>query len=144
MTFNDADRIVAEYLSQHWTALPIAWENIEAREWSAPGQPLLPKGNKDYLSVLSDPVNSRNITVSRTCVRRAVQYQFAVCVKQGRGTRSARTHLDSLIALFENRTLSPGLRFSTHLGTAKYATDNGWHVEQSSFMAWFEALHELS
>lgn len=141
MNLEGADALLAAHLSENWPHTPIAWENVEPRSWTAPGQPLLPDGEADYLIVRSDLVGNRTVTIPGTCVRSQVQYLFSVCVKQGTGTRKAKKWLDHLVELLENVTLrgtEGTLRVSTMIGSVGYAAENGWHVEEASFMVYFE------
>lgn len=141
MNFESSDALVSTHLSENWTHTPIAWGNVEPRAWAVPGQPLLPEGEDDFLIVRSELVGNETITIPAYCVRSQVQYLFSVCVKQGTGTRQAKKWLDHLVDLMENVTLRSTdgtLRVSTMIGSVGYAAENGWHVEEASFMIYFE------
>jgi hypothetical protein len=141
MTLEGADALISSHLVANWPHTPIAWGNVEPRAWTQPGQPLLPEGDDDFLIVRSELVRNQTVTVPATCVRSQVQYLFSVCVKQGTGTRQAKKWLDHLVDLMENVTLRDTdgtLRVSTMIGSVGYAAENGWHVEEASFMVYFE------
>ena len=90
MTLEQADALIATYLSSNWTATLIAWENVDPRAFSMPGQPLLPDGTADYLQVRSYEVSNRTVTIPAHCIRSHVQLQISVCVKAGSGVRKAK------------------------------------------------------
>jgi hypothetical protein len=141
MTLEEADALLTTYLAEHWTQTPIAWQNIEPRNFSEMGQPLLPSGTEDFIAVRSEIVNNQTLTVPGRCIRTQMQLQVAVCVKENTGTRSARRWLSDLVALLENQRIGdPGsqLSFGTLSGAARYVTDNGWFVEEASLPCYFE------
>jgi hypothetical protein len=141
MNLEGADALISQYLVTNWPHTEIAWQNVDPRAWTQPGQPLLPEGQADFLIVRSELVGNETVTVPATCVRSQVQYLFSVCVKQGTGTRQAKKWLDHLVDLLENVTLrdtSGTVRVSTMIGSVGYAAENGWHVEEASFMIYFE------
>ena len=141
MNLEGADALISGHLVEGWTHTEIAWQNVDPRAWTQPGQPLLPEGEEPFLIVRSELVGNETITVPATCVRSQVQYLFSVCVKQGTGTRQAKKWLDHLVELLENVTLrgtDGTLRVSTMIGSVGYAAENGWHVEEASFMVYFE------
>jgi hypothetical protein len=141
LNLEQADAALAAYLVANWTATPIAWENVEARGWTTAGQPLLPEGTADFIAVQLYPVADIQITVPGTCHRTAVAVQIAVCVKAGTGSRIAKRHLSSLVALLGNLTLPTAngdLRISNMTGSGGYLAENGWYVMEAAFAGHFE------
>ncbi|NCC40465.1 MAG: hypothetical protein EOM21_13615 [Gammaproteobacteria bacterium] len=141
MTLEDADALIATYLSTHWTTTPIAWANVDPRAFSQPGQPLLPDGTADYVQVRSYLVSNRTVTVPAHCIRSHVQLQISVCVKAGTGVRKAKKHLSDLVKLLENATIGSSgahIRIGTLIGAAGYFSDNGWYIEDAAFPFYFE------
>ena len=141
MTLEQADALIATYLSSNWTATPIAWENVDPRAFSMPGQPLLPDGTADYLQVRSYEVSNRTVTIPAHCIRSHVQLQISVCVKAGSGVRKAKKHLSDLVNLLENATIGASgsqIRFGTLIGSAGYFSDNGWYIRDAAFPFYFE------
>jgi hypothetical protein len=147
MDLASADALLATYLTDNWSHTPIAWENVEPRNWSSAGQPLLPEGLVDYVQVRTFATGNSNITVDRSCIRTRVQIQIAVCVKSGTGTRSAKGWQDELNLLLENALLSDGsgvLRLSTMIGSEGYPAVNGWYVYESAFAGYFERFRSVA
>lgn len=141
MNLEAADALLATYLSQYWTQTPIAWQNVEPRNFSEMGQPLLPSGDEDYVAVRSEVVGNRTLTVPGSCIRTQLQLQVAVCVKEGSGTRRARRLLSQIVELLENKRIGDfgnRLSFSTLSGAACYTSDNGWFIEEASLPCYFE------
>lgn len=141
MNLSGADKIISEYLSDNWTKTPISWPNIEGRDFTAPGQPLLPMGTEDYIAVRTAGSGSRTITIPGTCIRTSAQLFLAVMVKETTGQRKALAYVDDLIELFENAVL-PGsdgeVRMSNTSGPASYPTPNGWFTSEIGIMFYFE------
>ena len=147
MNLEGADALLTTYLAEHWTHTPIAWDNIEARDFAEMGQPLLPSGDLDYVQIRSEIVGNRTLTVPGTCVRTQMQLQVAVCVKQHTGTRNARRLLDQLVDLLENQrigTFGNRLSFGPLGGAVRYVAANGWFVEEASLPCYFERYKTLS
>ena len=141
MNLADADKILTEYLAANWTTTEIAWPNIEGRDFSAAGHPLLPTGTADYVALRTHGTGSRTVTVDGRCIRYSSQLFVAVCVKEGTGVRAARGHLDGLILLLENKTLSGNsgtIRMGTITGPVDYVAPNGWFVSEVGIMYFYE------
>ena len=141
MRFDEAESALYHLLASHWTATPLAWHNVDERNFGDPGQPLLPDGDDDYLSVRLDIFPGRTITVPGTCVRYGGQLAIGICVKERTGTRQAKTYLADLAELLENQTLvhdGGRLRLSTLSNTADYFAENGWYVLEATFALYFE------
>ena len=141
MTFAESDKLLNEYLAANWTATPISWPNIEGRNYSAAGHPLLPTGPADYVALRTHGAGSRTVTVDGRCIRYSSQLFVAVCVKEGTGVRGARAHLDGLVTLLENATLSGAMgqvRMSNITGPVDYQAPNGWFVSEIGIMYHYE------
>lgn len=137
MNLEEADALLTTYLAEHWTHTPIAWQNIEPRNFSEMGQPLLPSGTENYVAIRSEIVGNRTLTVPGSCIRTQMQLQVAVCVKENTGTRNTRRLLSELVELLENQRIG-SLSFGTLAGAARYVTENGWFVEEASLPCYFE------
>lgn len=141
MNLAESDKLLTEYLAANWTATPISWPNIENRDYSVAGHPLLPTGTADYVALRTHGAGSRTVTVDGRCIRYSSQLFVAVCVKEGTGVRGARGHLDGLVALLENATLSGTagrIRMSNITGPVDYAAPNGWFVSEVGIMYFYE------
>lgn len=141
MNFAGSDKVLTEYLAANWTTTPISWPNIEGRNYSAAGHPLLPAGDDDYIALRTHGAGSRTVTVNGSCIRYASQLFVAVCVKEGTGVRGARGHLDSLVNLLENKTLSGisgTVRMGTITGPVDYTAPNGWFVTEIGILYFYE------
>ena len=141
MNFAESDKILTEYLAANWTTTPISWPNVEGRDYSVAGHPLLPVGTADYVALRTHGAGSRTVTVDGRCIRYSSQLFIAVCVKEGTGVRAARGHLDGLVALLENATLSGTagqIRMSNVTGPADYMAPNGWFVSEVGIMYHYE------
>lgn len=147
MTFDEADQIIATHLDTNWVTTPIAWPNVEPRDFQTVGQPLLPLGETDYIAIRTTGLGSRTVTVPGTCIRYSGQLFVASCVKAGTGVRLAKERLGELSSLLENATLrgTPGVvRLGTLTGPVAYTTSNGWYVEEIGIMYHFERFAALS
>lgn len=125
-----------EYLSTYWTSTPIAYQNVIEKDWEETGQPLLPSGEKDFISVRIDMHSSKAISVPGTCRREYGSLHFEVWVKQETGTRALRTYIDALIAMFEYTHFTAegnDLRVLEILTQHTNPTDDGWFVGRISF-----------
>lgn len=132
MDLEGADALITRFLHANWGTTPIAWPNLEARDFASPSLPLLPDGSADYLSVRSFLVTNTTVTIPGHCVRSRAQLHLDICVKSGTGVRTAKRHLSGLVALVENSMIrgDAGLvRFRTATGGTSYVADNGWWVE---------------
>jgi hypothetical protein len=141
MNIDDAEELIYTYLNANWTDTKIAWQNVDAKDYSSPSQPLLPEGTDDYIDVRMNVFTSRTVTIPANCIRYTGQLLVGVCVKENTGTRVAKGHLASLVNLLENATItgvSGDLRIGNMTGSLGYAAPNGWYVEDSSFMFTFE------
>lgn len=141
MNFSQSDKIITEHLAANWTTTPISWPNIEGRNYSAVGQPLLPAGTADYIALRSHGAGSRTVTVDGSCIRYSSQLFVAVCVKEGTGVRTAKGNVDTLVALLENATLrgnSGSVRMNNITGPTEYSAPNGWYVIEFAVMYHYE------
>lgn len=141
MNISDASAVLENYLTVAWTATPIAYENVEARNWSEIGQPLLPDGDSDYIAIRSQVVNSRTLTVPGTCRRYEGVLFVGVAVRDGTGTRVADTYAAQLVTLLEGKELPSTtgmLRLWNLGGSVKYRPTTGWYVNELSFSFSFE------
>jgi hypothetical protein len=139
MTFEDARKTLESYLATNWTETSIAWENVDAIDPDAAGLSYLEDGQDAFVSVDIFVHTSQTITVPGSCIRYPGTLEFAVFVKQGKGTRAAAQYIDDLVTLFENQTLiSPDtgerIRVRNIATTATWGTDSGWYVSQISFV----------
>lgn len=141
MTISDAEEAVYGYLAMVWLYTPLAWRNVDPRNYTDPSQPLLPDGEDDYLSVSVDIFSCTTLTVPGNCIRYSGQVSLAICVQERTGTRTAKTYLSQLCDLLENQRLrsSDGsLVVSTLSNQGSYVTDNGWYVLEATFPLYFE------
>jgi hypothetical protein len=141
VNYTQADKLITEYLTANWSTTPIVWPNLEPRDYSAVGQPLLPRGTTDYVALRSHGTGSQTITVTGSCVRYMGQLFVAVCVKEGTGVRTAKGYVDSLVDLLENQTLTNAdgdVRMGTISGPTEYPSENGWFVSEFALMFAFE------
>lgn len=141
MTFAEAEETIYQALAQNWTSTPIAWHNVDPRNFSDPGQPLLPDGTDDYLAVRVDLHGGKTITVPGHCIRYAGQLSVGVCVRERTGTRQAKAYLDDLAGLLENHRLVSSygsLLVSPLANQGDYFTENGWYVLEAAFPIHFE------
>ena len=141
MRVDEAEAALYSLLAQHWTATPLAWHNVDERNFGEPGQPLLPDGDEDFVSVRLDVFSSQTLTVPANCIRYSGQLALGICVKERTGTRQAKTYLADLAGLLENQTLTSAsghLRMSTLSNTTDYFAENGWYVLEATFSLYFE------
>ncbi len=141
MRVDEAESALYRLLASHWTATPLAWHNVDERNFGEPGQPLLPDGDQDFVSVRLDVFASQTLTVPANCIRYSGQLALGICVKERTGTRQAKTYLADLADLLENQTLGHvggHLRLSTLSNTADYFAENGWYVLEATFALYFE------
>lgn len=141
MQIHEAEAALYALLARRWTATPLAWHNVDARNFTEPGQPLLPDGEADYITVRLDVFGSTTLTVPANCIRYSCQLALGICVKERTGTRQAKKYLSDMAALLENQTLAADgghLRLSTLSNTADYFSENGWYVLEATFAIYFE------
>ena len=141
MRVDEAEAALYALLAQSWTATPLAWHNVDERNFTEPGMPLLPDGDTDYVSVRLDVFSATTLTVPANCIRYSGQLALGICVKERTGTRQAKKYLSDLAALLENQTLASDgghLRVATLSNTADYFAENGWYVLEATFALYFE------
>lgn len=141
MRVDEAEEAVYTLLSTRWSQTPLSWHNVDERDYSVPGEPLLPDGDRDYISVRLDIFGSTTLTVPGNCIRYGGQLALGICVKERTGTRQAKTYLADLSALLENQTIKSSdgsIRVSTLSNTADYFAENGWYVLEATFPLYFE------
>lgn len=140
MNYVQASTALQVYLNSNWSATPLAFNNVEERNWTAVGQPILPEGDSDYVTLRTHIPSSTYITVPGHCRRYFGTLFLAVAVRKGTGTRTMETYITDLIALFEGKTLSTAdgeLRVWTLTGNAEYEL-NDWFVNEIAFGFSFE------
>lgn len=141
MDLLSAQTLLETYFSTHWTATPVVYENVEARNWTATGQPLLPEGEVDYVTFRTEYGRSETITIPGNCRRQYGVLFPAVCVRDATGVRVAMSHARDLVALLESKEIASGseiLRLWTLGGTQKYRPADGWFVVELAFNFSFE------
>jgi hypothetical protein len=141
MTITDAEESIYAYIASVWEVTPLAWRNVDPRNYGDPSQPLLPDGEADYVSVGVDIFSATTLTVPGNCIRYTGQATFGVCVPERTGTRVAKTYVSQLCDLLENQRLrsSDGsLAISTLSNQVSYWTENGWYVVEAAFPIYFE------
>lgn len=139
MRVDEAEAALYSLLSTSWTMTPLAWHNVDPRNFIVPGEPLLPDGDQDYVSARLDVFSSKTLT--GTCIRYSGQLALGICVKERTGTRQAKKYLSDLAAILENQTIKSSdgaLRMSTLSNTADYFAENGWYVLEATFPMYFE------
>ena len=140
MNYVEASRALQVYLNDNWSATPLAFTNVDGRQWATVGQPILPEGDVDYVTLRTHIPSSAFITVPGTCRRYFGTIFLAVAVRKGTGTRAMETYISSLIELLEGKTLSATegeLRVWTLTGNAEYEI-NDWFVNEIAFGFSFE------
>jgi hypothetical protein len=141
MNAPEAEEAIYTALSQNWTSTPLAWRNVDPRNFSDPSQPLLPDGTTDYLSVRVDVFSGETLTVPGHCIRYVGQLSVGICVRERTGTRQAKTYLADLSDLLENRRIvsaDGSLMVSPLSNQGDYFTENGWYVLEAAFPIHFE------
>ena len=143
MQLADALELLETHLQANWTDTPIAFENVDQRNSTLIGQPLLPAGTTDYVAVRTMLDGSRTITVPARCIRYFGAIYVAVCTLAGTGTRASAAYADRLISLLEERHLS-GQAGSLRLGnltfSTKYSPSARWFVHEIGFDFSFERV----
>ena len=142
MTFADARKTLEVYLYSNWSTTEIAWQNADALDPDTAGMNYLREGQNSFISADIFVHTSQTITVPGSCIRYPGTLEFAVFSKEGTGTREAAGHIDALIALFENKTLtSPDtgevIRVRNITTTNTYITAAGWFVSLIGFSFYF-------
>lgn len=135
MQLADALRLLETHM-QAWTATPVAYENVDPRNLTQVGQPLLPAGTTDYVAMRTTLDHSQPITVPNRCHRYHGTVYFAVCVQAGTGSRTLAGYVDSLIALFEAKQIAGTagvLRTGRVTFSQKYQPSDGWYVHEIGF-----------
>lgn len=141
MNLLEAEALIQTYLSSNWTATKIAYPNVLPADFSAPGQPLLPEGDSDYIAIRYQFENSRFITVPGNCRRYTGTIQPTIFVRRQTGTRTLATHANSLINLFEGKEVKNtggGLLRVWGLTGSIELTYDDWYARELAFAASFE------
>lgn len=140
MNIVQAAEHIQTYFDTNWTSTPIAWANVEARDWDVANQPLLPEGVEDYITVKILVPNSQTITVPGHCRRYFGTIYIAISVRKGTGTRRLEGYASELIELLENKRIDSAdgeIRVWTLTGNAEFAISD-WYVNQIAFGFSFE------
>lgn len=140
MNYVEASTLLQVFMFNNWTATPLAFNNVDSRNWTSVDQPVIPEGDSDYITVRTHIFHSQFITIPGTCRRYFGSLRLAISVRKGTGTRANETYATDLIGLLEGRTLSDAsgeLRVWTLTGNAEYG-DEDWHVNELAFGFSFE------
>ena len=143
MKINDARRAIETYLNTNWTETPIDFENVESRDLSLAGQPLLWEGQNPFLAFDLDIIGSRQISAYPACMRFNGSIDLKVCVKEGTGPGYSTELCDDLLALFQDKVLyhsTEEIRVGTASGPIDYVTSAGWYVQQLQFPFFFNHI----
>jgi len=113
-----AETTIQAYLSQRWTATPVVYPNVLPANFAAPGQPLIPEGDVDYIALRHEFTQAQFITVPARCSRYSGYLYLTVSVRRETGTRALSTHCSELIELFSGQELhlieSAGIATTAH------------------------------
>ena len=141
MNLLDAETLIQTYLSSNWTTTKVAYPNVLPADFSAPGQPLLPEGNADYIALRYQFDQSRFITVPGNCRRYTGNIQPTIFVRRQTGTRTLATYANSLIDIFEGKEITDStggvLRVWGLTGAIELTYDD-WYARELTFAASFE------
>ncbi len=141
MRIDEAEALVYGLLADNWSLTPLAWHNVDAKNYTEPGYPLLPDGTEDYVSVRLDIHAATTLTIPGNCIRYSGQLSFGICVKERTGTRQAKLYLSELADLLENSRLVSdecSLMVSPLSNQGDYFSENGWYVLEAAFPIHFE------
>lgn len=141
MTIVEAAKLLQTYLLANWVSTPLAFHNVDDREFAEVGQPILPTGTEDYVTIRTHVYRSQLITVPGHCRRYFGNLYLALSTRKGEGTRGLEGMMDQLISLLEGKTLRDDddnlLRVWTLIGNAEYTVDD-WLVSEVAFGFSFE------
>lgn len=140
MNIISAETALQSYLATNWTRTDIAWPNVLPADFAAPGQPLLPEGDTDYIAVRHEFTNSRFITVPGTCRRYSGVLYLSVFVRRETGTRTLADYTSDLINLFEGKQIAHAGEYLT-VWTMTGSIDRelaDWYTREIAFSMTFE------
>ena len=141
MNILEAETLIETYLSENWTRTPITYPNVMPADFSAAGQPLLPKGTNDYIALRYSFSQSEAITVPGTCRRYYGSIRITAFVRRQTGTRQLASYANDLISLFEGKEISNSsgqlLRVWGLTGSIELTYDD-WYARELAFSASFE------
>jgi hypothetical protein len=116
-------------LQDSWSATPIAWQNVEARDHAIAGAPLLSAGSKNYINFSVDITKTEAMEIPLGFIRYSGFIGVDVNTMEGAGTRAADTLIDSLNELFQYQVISDGstcIRTHEYLDSGTFIILEGW------------------
>lgn len=140
--------VIAELLEttiqSNWDT-PIAWPNVESRDHSLPGSPLLSEGNKNYISFSVDITKTEAVEIPLGFIRYHGYINVDLYIKEGVGTRKAESLIDSLNDLFQYRIISDNttcIRTHEYIDSGIFTILEGWatHICQWPFSVEFRRV----
>jgi hypothetical protein len=141
MNILEAETLIETYLAANWTRTPVTYPNVSPLDYSAVGQPLLPKGSKDYIALRYSFEQSEFITVPGTCRRYHGSISITIFVRRQTGSRKLSDYANDLISLFEGKEISNSsgqlLRVWGLTGSIGLTYDD-WYARELAFSASFE------
>lgn len=147
MNILEAEILIQEYLTSNWSITPIVYPNTLPAAYAAPGMPILPQGDTDYIALRYSFEQSRFITVPGTCRRYTGTIQFSLFTRVYQendtygGSYQLAKYASDLIDLFEGKEIrntgNEILRVWGLTGSVELSYDE-WYARELAFSASFE------
>lgn len=122
-------QLIEETLQAGWVSTQIGWANVENRDQTIAGSPLLSEGTNSYIDFSVDFTGSSAIEIPLGYIRYHGYINVDIYTKEGVGTRSAEGIVDDLNDLFQYRTFLDGtlcVRTHEYLDTGTFTILQGW------------------
>jgi len=125
--YNDARTLIETKLNSDWSATQIAYENVEALDYSDPARPALSDGSSPYIQAKINFIESAVAAVGANAPVRAWGYlEVFFYSKTKTGTKANQVNVDAMISLFEYTQLNYVTFKETTMLNA--FTEGGWYV----------------
>lgn len=131
-----------ESLFDPWVATKIAWENVEARDYSTADNPLLFELGDPFIEVRVDFMSTEQVSVPKRCRRISGYLQVLIHIKSGTGRRTAEGLVSQLSVLLEDKNFGDNVRTHGAIRDGKFGVYSGWvtYSVQWPFTAFVDAV----
>jgi len=126
-SYVDALSVIQTAMEAGWGDSRVAYENVEPLDYSDVSRPLLSNGTAPYVAIKVLFSDSYAVETYPTAVKQSWGHLSAnFYVRQAAGTKSHKSNLDALSALFEYKTIG-GIVFKEMSILAPFRSE-GWYV----------------
>jgi len=135
-TYSEALTEIESRINTNWSSTEVAYENVEALDYTDANRPPLSDGSASYIGVRILFPDSYAAEVGPNAIKRTWGYiDTTFYTRQSEGAKPNQTLIDSMCDLFEYQTIS-GIVFKELIQLTPY-TAEGWYVTPTMLRFYF-------